>query len=89
MRRLLMEHPDETGFGSWYIVAQGRLVGICGYKGPPNAAGEVKIGYSVIAAGQRRGFATGAVRLLIARAFRDPRVTTVAAETLPSLIASQ
>ena len=89
MRRLLAEHPGEPGYGSWYIIGEGRLAGVCGYKGPPKAVGEVEIGYSVVEPDQRKGLATGAVRLLIARAFRDPRVKAVAAETLPSLIASQ
>lgn len=89
MRDMIRSHPDDPGFGSWYIVGERRLVGICGYKGPPNERGEVEIGYSVIEPSQRKGFANGAVQLLVERAFRDPRVTIVAAETLPSLIASQ
>ena len=89
MRHVLVSHPDQPGYGSWYLVADGRLTGICGYKGPPNEAGEVEIGYSVVASEQRKGFATAAVGLLVARAFRDATVTAVAAETLPSLTASQ
>jgi RimJ/RimL family protein N-acetyltransferase len=89
MRVLLRTHPDEPGCGSWYIVANGRLSGVCGYKGPPIESGEVEIGYSIVPADQRKGLATGAVGLLVARAFRDPRGAAVMAETLPSLIASQ
>ena len=89
MRHMLISHPDQPGYGSWYLVADGRLTGICGYKGPPNEAGEVELGYSVVASEQRKGFGTAAVGLLVARAFRDPTVTAVAAETLPSLTASQ
>jgi [ribosomal protein S5]-alanine N-acetyltransferase len=89
MRQMLAEHKDEPGYGSWYIVADGRLAGICGYKGPPNGNGEVEIGYSVVEGDRRRGVGTGAVRLLVARAFRDPRIGAVIAETIPSRIASQ
>ena len=89
MRRLLTDHPEETGYGSWYIIADGRLVGICGFKGPPGDAGCVEIGYSVLETEQRKGFASAAVALLVARAFRDARVKSVSAETLPSLVASQ
>lgn len=89
MRGLLIQTPDEPGYVCWYIVAQNRLVGICGFKGPPNAQGQVEIGYSVVEAEHRKGYGTEAASLLLARAFRDPRVTVVTAETLPRLIASQ
>lgn len=88
-RELLRTNPAEPGCGAWYIVAEGRLRGTCGYKGPPDAGGVVEVGYSVLPGDQRRGYATAAVRLLVARAFRDPRVIRVAAETLPSLTPSQ
>lgn len=89
MRGLIAEHPDEPVYASWYIIAQGRLVGICGFKGPPSVWGEVEIGYSVVEAEQRKGFGGAAAALLVAMAFRDPRVAVVMAETLPALVASQ
>lgn len=89
MRRMLAEHAGEPGYGSWYVVADGRPVGTAGYKGPPDAAGEVEVGYSIIAEAQRRGHASGAVELLVQRAFRDPRVVAVVGETIPALIGSQ
>lgn len=89
MRTLIAEHPDEPRYSSWYIIAQNRLVGICGFKGPPSVWGEVEIGYSVVEAEQRKGFGGAAAALLVAMAFRDPRVTVVTAETLPALVASQ
>jgi RimJ/RimL family protein N-acetyltransferase len=89
MRELLTAHPDEPGYGTWYIIAEGRLVGVCGFKGPPDIWGEVVIGYSVVALEQRKGVAVEAARMLVALAFRDPRVTVVTAETLPVLVASQ
>ncbi len=89
IRGLISSYPNEPGYCGWYIVAHGRLIGTCGYHGPPNESGEVEIGYSIMKSYQRNGFATSAVRLLAARAFRDPRVARVAAETLPALIASQ
>lgn len=71
---------DDEGFGP---VA----VGIGGYKGPPEA-GEVEVGYSVLDVYRRRGIASEAVTGLLARAFADPRVERVTAETLPELVAS-
>jgi ribosomal-protein-alanine N-acetyltransferase len=88
-RTLLEEHPEDPGYAGWYVIGRGELVGTGGFKGPPNAAGEVEIGYSIIEPRRRRGFASGAVKLLVARAFRDPRVSAVLAETLPDLPASQ
>jgi ribosomal-protein-alanine N-acetyltransferase len=89
MRGVIRQYPDEPGFGSWYIIGDGRLVGIAGYKGPPDAGGEVEIGYSVVESEQRKGYGVGAIRLLVERAFRDPRVTAVTAETIPALAGSQ
>lgn len=71
---------------------EGRLaplvVGIVGYKGPPDERGAVEVGYSILPAFQRRGYASEAVQALIVRAFADPRVTCVAAETYPELAPS-
>ena len=89
MRALLAAHPDEPGYGFWYILADDRLVGICGYKGPPDAMGTVEIGYSVIQAEQCKGYGSAATAILVTRAFQDGRVWSVAGETLPELEASQ
>jgi len=63
---------DDGGFDrSWgpsYIVGDGSLVGSAGFFGPPDAAGEVEIGYSVCRTERRRGIATAAVGQLCGRA---------------------
>jgi RimJ/RimL family protein N-acetyltransferase len=89
MRSLIRDHPSRPGWGSWYILANGRPVGICGYRGPPDDSGCVEIGYSVVEGDQRQGHAGRAVNLLVGRAFSDPQVTVIAAQTLPALIPSQ
>jgi [ribosomal protein S5]-alanine N-acetyltransferase len=88
-RSMIEERPEESGYGAWYVVAGGRVIGTAGYKGPPDAVGEVEIGYSLVPSAQGQGHAAAAAALLAARAFRDPRVTAVLAETLPHLDASQ
>jgi len=88
-RKLFAAHPTEPGFGGWYIAGARELVGTCGFKGPPDTTGEVEIGYSVIEERRRRGFASGAVHLLVRRAFSDDRVLAVAAETGPTHLSSQ
>ena len=88
-RKLFAAHLGEPGYAGWYIVGAGELVGTCGFKGPPDTAGEVEIGYSVIEPRRRLGYASGAIYLLAHRAFADPRVHSVAAETKPTHLASQ
>jgi len=60
--------------------ADGSLIGLGGYKGPP-ADGRVEIGYAVAPARRGRGIATAAVEELVRRA-RDRDVRTVVAHTL-------
>ena len=92
MRRQLLADAQSLSWLGWYIIAtlEGvpTLAGTAGYKGPPDAGGEVEIGYSVVPEYHRRGIASAAVRLLCDRAF-TAGVTAVLAETLPSLVASQ
>lgn len=58
------------------------LIGMCGYKGPPDEYGMVEIGYEIIKAYRRRGLGTEVARTLIANAFADSRVEVVQAHTL-------
>jgi RimJ/RimL family protein N-acetyltransferase len=91
----LLAHPDERLWSLYYLVEVGasaaerdRLVGLCGFKGAPDEEGIVEIGYGVVAESRRRGFASEAVRALLAIAFADSRVRAVIAHTLPELVPS-
>jgi RimJ/RimL family protein N-acetyltransferase len=88
--RFLEEHLDGAGWAMWYFVrrADRTAVGVGGFKGLPSADGTVEIGYSVLEAQQRRGYASEAVEGLVAWAFGHPEVTRVIAETYPELVAS-
>lgn len=92
MRRELLADAENLGWLGWYIVATldgvPTLAGTAGYKGRPDANGEVEIGYSVVPEYHRRGIASTAVGMLCQRAFSSG-VTAVLAETLPTFIASQ
>jgi RimJ/RimL family protein N-acetyltransferase len=66
--------------GSWIMVTDGEVVGLCGFKAIPTADGSVEIGYGVAPERQRRGHATEAVHLLIAEA-RELGVRVIRAET--------
>ena len=59
-----------------------RLVGWGGFKGPPRA-GMVELGYEIAESCRRRGYATAAVRAMVAEAFAAEDVTRVIAHTLP------
>lgn len=88
--RFLEQHPDGVGWAMWYFVrrADRAAVGVGGFKGLPSADGTVEVGYSVLEAQQRRGYASEAVEGLVAWAFGHPEVTRVTAETYPELVAS-
>lgn len=81
---------SAVGWYNWYgiaVDADGRrsaLVAGAGYMGPPADDGSVEIGYSVVPAARRRGYATELVEFLAARAFRFHPVRTVVAHTLDS-----
>lgn len=64
------------------------LIGSAGYKGPPNEAGELEIGYGIVACHRRRGYASEVVGALVSHAFELPGVQRVVGETLPELESS-
>ncbi|HXP46126.1 MAG TPA: GNAT family N-acetyltransferase [Terriglobales bacterium] len=88
----LQENPDAAGWSTWYFLLPGidgssQTVGIGGFKGKPSR-GMVEVGYSILPAHQRLGFASEAVSALIDWAFSHSDVQLVTAETLPALLAS-
>lgn len=75
--------------GHVFIHEQERMVaGNGGFKGPPDAAGVVEIGYEVAPAYRGRGLATEAVKALVTLAFLHEPVTAVCATTLAQRNAS-
>lgn len=84
MHRYLLDHPGETDWWSYFIVHKTdvRLIGTAGYKGPPDPAGTVEIGYEIADAYQGKGFATEAAAALIEHAGRQGGVMAVQAHTL-------
>ena len=80
--------PTEQSWSFWYLTTPDEpkeLVGICGFKGRPDARGSVEIGYSVLEHFQRKGLATEAVGRLVGWAFTHHNVNEVCAETFPYL----
>jgi RimJ/RimL family protein N-acetyltransferase len=66
----------------------GTVVGMCAYKGPPNADGEVEIAYGIQPEYQGRGYAKEVARALVAFALGSGRVRLVCAHTRPEENAS-
>ena len=80
--RELQSDPSLLGWGIWLIVhrtAQA-VIGDLGFKGRPDGAGTVEIGYSVLPAYRGQGFASEAVRALVDWALAHQDVRRIAAE---------
>ena len=89
----LEENPDQAGWWLHFVVLRGAgtartLIGTCGYTGPPSTDGTVEVGYSIVEEHQRHGYASEAVRGMVAHAFALPSIQRVIADTLPGLEAS-
>lgn len=80
----LKAHPDALGWWTYlFIHTDDRaLVGVGGFKGPPDPSGMVEIGYSIAPAYRNRGLATEAARGMIQFAFSHPHIRMVDAHTL-------
>jgi RimJ/RimL family protein N-acetyltransferase len=77
-------------FGIWVMIERegGNVVGDVGFHGPPDQAGAIEIGYSVIPGRRGRGYAAEAAGALVAWALSQPGVQTVVAGCLPDNVAS-
>ena len=85
-QRALQDPVQQDGWSFWYLrvrpPARKKLLGICGFKGRPDEAGSVEIGYSILSQFRANGYATEAVARLVKWAFSHQNVTEVSAETL-------
>ena len=76
------EHGEAGGDGGWLITLRddGRVIGDCGWRGGPDAAGEVLLGYGLALPARGQGLGTEAVAVLCAWAERQPGVERLVAE---------
>jgi RimJ/RimL family protein N-acetyltransferase len=90
MRLVVDADGDGSGFGPFFMVrkADGAVVGEIG-AGYDGATGTAQVGYTVVEPSWGRGYATAALRALLARLLADPRVRRVVAETLEGHTASR
>lgn len=77
----LQKVKSPSGFESWMIIAQStrRIVGDVGFKGLPNEAGEIDLGYGVIEGERRKGFAIEAAIGILDWAFDQKGVKVITA----------
>ena len=85
-RRVGSRAPWHSYFG---VESDGnRLVGVCSFKGNPNAAGEVEIAYGTVPELVGRGHATGMAMALVKIALQSPAIQRVIAHTFAETNAS-
>lgn len=80
----IKNNPDENPWWLHLFIdpADRVLVGMGGYKGPPDEQGMVEIGYQIYEPYRSQGLATEAANGLINRAFEHSDVNVVQAHTL-------
>ena len=85
----LKANPSSAGFFTWYVVLtegdRRKLIGLVAFKGPPDQAGTIGAGYSILEAYQQRGIGSEATRAIMQWAFRNPAIRRIDAETFPGL----
>lgn len=89
--RTILTHLRSAGYagGSWMIVSDSEVVGLCGFRAPPSPAGVVEIGYGVSQTRRGVGHATAAVAAMIAEARRDRAIRALEAVTAVANLTSQ
>jgi ribosomal-protein-alanine N-acetyltransferase len=78
--RPLAQHGTDGGDGGWLICLDSEVVGDCGWRGGPDGAGDVLLGYGLARPARRQGLGTEAVALLCAWAEQQPGVTRLVAD---------
>ena len=89
LRRMVARLHQAGCDGHWLILHENEVVGLCGYKRPPDAAKTVEIGYGIAAERRGTGYATRAIGLLLEQARASQAVDKIIAETVPDNLASR
>ena len=92
MQADLVKHAIDRGDFCHYQVLlrdEDVVIGDIGFHAPPDDLGEVSVGFGIVPAARRRGYAVEALRGLLDWALRQPEVRTVQADTDLVNLASQ
>ena len=90
----LEANPNTEGWGGYYWLSSEEnasrrtLIGSGGFKGKPDAHGNVEVGYGVLPEFQNKGYATEAVQGLVTWALSQKVVRSVIAEAFPDNVSS-
>lgn len=84
------EGHDIGPFGTYQMVDRETdlIVGDCGFEGPPNDDGEVRVGVGIALSQRRRGYASEALQGLVRWALERDEVQRVVADTATTNAAS-
>ncbi len=84
------QHDEAPGLGGFVAVDSEtrEVVGSCGFKAPPSAAGDIEIAYFTYPGHEGQGYATAMASQLIALATDSASVRRIIAHTLPEPNAS-
>jgi RimJ/RimL family protein N-acetyltransferase len=82
---------DLGPFGTYQIIRRddGAVIGACGFQGPPDDMGAVRVGYGLAESARRQGFATEALKGLLRWAADQDGLTAVLADTTRTNVRSQ
>lgn len=72
---------EPSGFESWMVIEKTSktLIGDVGFKGRPAPGGMIDLGYGIINAARRKGYANEAAESMIKWAFKQPEVKMITA----------
>ena len=78
-------------FGHFQVIrrADDKVIGDIGFHQPPDALGELSIGFGIVPEARRNGYASEALRTVLAWALAQPEVRAVHADTDLVNLASQ
>ena len=86
-------HVDRGGFCHYQVLLPDGdadvVIGDIGFHAPPDELGEVSIGFGIVPAARRRGYAVEALRVVLDWALGQPEVRSVHADTDLVNLASQ
>jgi len=82
---------DPGAYGVYQLVRSSDdvVVGDIGFHGPPSPAGSVTVGYGLAPEARGQGYATEALRAVVAWALAQPEVVVVEADTTHANLPSQ